>query len=367
MAITDYKISETNVYTRYVQSAPSVLTGTVKENQEVFDKLPMHIVEKHNGSLDEIANTFATQSAMVEGIRNNLQEQIDALGDSVNPLSPMGLYATIEDLQEAHPTGEVGESWLVGSSASNVVYLWDVDQEQWVNVGSLVGGNGFKSAYNKNFEDISSNIEMDGVASAGNSENVARADHVHPTDTSRASQADMLAVQNITNNLLDFVYPIGSIYMSVSAVSPATLFGGTWEAIQDRFLLASGTAYTNGSTGGSATVTLTAAQSGVPAHTHGFTQPTISSHSHVITDDSYNVTTNATQAFSVSDSGSGVQDTNVLHSPSGQNLNRGSKNTKSAQPTASGGAVQNSTAKNATTAHNNMPPYLVVNIWKRTA
>ncbi len=39
--------------------------------------------------------------------------------------------------------------------------------------------------------------------------------------------------------------------------------------LRDRFIVGAGTTYTVNDTGGSATVTLTAAQSGVPAHTHG--------------------------------------------------------------------------------------------------
>jgi hypothetical protein len=35
------------------------------------------------------------------------------------------------------------------------------------------------------------------------------------------------------------MYPVGSIYMSVDAKSPAVLFGGTWEKIEGRFLLSS--------------------------------------------------------------------------------------------------------------------------------
>ena len=39
-------------------------------------------------------------------------------------------------------------------------------------------------------------------------------------------------------SLLNDIYPIGSIYISVSNTNPATLFGGTWERIKDRFLFA---------------------------------------------------------------------------------------------------------------------------------
>lgn len=55
--------------------------------------------------------------------------------------------------------------------------------------------------------------------------------------------------------LLNLIYPVGSIYMSVSSTSPATFLGGTWVQIKDTFLLAAGTTYAAGTTGGSATNT----------------------------------------------------------------------------------------------------------------
>lgn len=64
-------------------------------------------------------------------------------------------------------------------------------------------------------------------------------------------------------SLLDFIYPVGSIYMSVNSADPGSLIGGTWERIKDRFLLSAGDAYAAGNTGGSAKATL-------PSHTHTF-------------------------------------------------------------------------------------------------
>lgn len=55
-------------------------------------------------------------------------------------------------------------------------------------------------------------------------------------------------------------YPVGSLYLSVSAASPQTLFGGRWEQMKDRFLLAAGDSYAAGSIGGEASVSLTEAQ-----------------------------------------------------------------------------------------------------------
>lgn len=64
-------------------------------------------------------------------------------------------------------------------------------------------------------------------------------------------------------SIIDLIYPVGSIYMSVNSADPGTLFGGTWKQIKDRFLLSAGDTYAAGNTGGSAKATL-------PSHTHTF-------------------------------------------------------------------------------------------------
>ena len=73
-------------------------------------------------------------------------------------------------------------------------------------------------------------------------------------------------ISNISSTIFDNIYPVGSIYMSVNDTNPANLFGGTWTQLKDRFLLGAGSTYTNGSTGGSATQKLSAAN--LPSHTH---------------------------------------------------------------------------------------------------
>lgn len=56
--------------------------------------------------------------------------------------------------------------------------------------------------------------------------------------------------------MIDLIYPVGSIYMSMNAASPATIFGGTWEKIEDRFLLAASSTHGANTTGGSNAVTI---------------------------------------------------------------------------------------------------------------
>lgn len=52
-------------------------------------------------------------------------------------------------------------------------------------------------------------------------------------------------------DILECVYPVGAVYISTVATNPKTLFGfGTWQQIQDRFLLAAGSSYAAGATGG---------------------------------------------------------------------------------------------------------------------
>ena len=62
------------------------------------------------------------------------------------------------------------------------------------------------------------------------------------------------------SHIVNLIYPVGSIYMSVNSTSPATLFGGTCTQLQNRFLLGAGSSYTAGATGGEATHTLTVSE-----------------------------------------------------------------------------------------------------------
>lgn len=75
------------------------------------------------------------------------------------------------------------------------------------------------------------------------------------------------------------LYPVGSVYISFNSADPSTLFGGTWQRLKDTFLLANGDTYAAGSTGGSATKTISV--SNMPAHNHSVNAS--GNHSHTAT------------------------------------------------------------------------------------
>ena len=76
--------------------------------------------------------------------------------------------------------------------------------------------------------------------------------------------------------MIDLLYPVGAIYMSMNDVNPSTLFGGTWEQIQDRFLLCSSSSK---QTGGSTTIST----SNLPSHKHTFSATVNASGDHTHT------------------------------------------------------------------------------------
>ena len=53
----------------------------------------------------------------------------------------------------------------------------------------------------------------------------------------------------VMNFVADMIYPVGAIYISVNSTSPASLFGGTWEQLKDRFLIGAGNSYAVNATG----------------------------------------------------------------------------------------------------------------------
>ena len=166
------------------------------------------------------------------------------------------------------------------------------------------------------------------------------------------SVAGRAAVGSLTvggKTLVDLLYPVGSLYLSTVSTDPGTVLGGTWKRIQDRFLLAAGSAYAPGSTGGQAQHTLTESQ--LPPHAHqvsGHTQAEEFSHDHGLP----NIAQGSSGSGAYAESwggGSGSRDlrTDTVGFSHNHSLNLLSQNT--------GGGE----------AFSILPPYLAVYIWQR--
>lgn len=143
-----------------------------------------------------------------------------------------------------------------------------------------------------------------------------------------------------SNFILDNVYPVGSIYMNVNSTNPGTLFGGTWEQIQGKFLLGMSSSYPAGSSGGEATHTLTEAE--MPSHRHKFVGNPGSEG---------NAFSSFSQAAQISAPGNAYPSEPAF--------------TKGSDWGSRGGIIIETVG--GSQSHNNMPPYISVYIWKRTA
>jgi hypothetical protein len=72
------------------------------------------------------------------------------------------------------------------------------------------------------------------------------------------------ALESSVKSILEKIYPVGYIYISLNGTNPRDLFGfGTWEKIQDKFLLGAQEGWIAGETGGEKTHMLT--ESELPA------------------------------------------------------------------------------------------------------
>ena len=130
---------------------------------------------------------------------------------------------------------------------------------------------------------------------------------------------DVEFLGKVTGAIFDAIYPVGTIMHRYDHKDPGTLFGGTWTRVTNAFLWATTATGTIGQTGGEQTVTLTEAQ--LPAHSHG---SVYSQHADGTKNRAWYNTTGTSMAYGPVSAGEGQ-------------------------------------------AHNNMPPYIQVSVWRRTA
>lgn len=158
-------------------------------------------------------------------------------------------------------------------------------------------------------------------------------------------------------DLLDRTYPVGSIYMSVNSTEPSILFGGTWQRLKGRFLIGAGTIadtnsnasfgslgaeepdFASGETGGQYYHKLSVDE--MPEHHHDTNDYTL-----VVNKNAVHIRTNMGAKPIIYE-----ENTNIV-----PNINA-TKNEDGNATVDTGGGQK----------HTNMPPYLAVYMWKRTA
>ena len=145
-------------------------------------------------------------------------------------------------------------------------------------------------------------------------------------------------------------HPVGSIYESTVSTSPATLFGGTWVAMDaGRVLVAqgkasTGTTFTAGATGGEEKHKLTTSE--LPSHTHGMS--TEGNHSHA-----YNNLIGSTKDY--------------VKGGESYDSGRASTHPNTINTSSAGAHSHTIYSTGGGEAHNNLQPYEVIYRWKRTA
>lgn len=187
------------------------------------------------------------------------------------------------------------------------------------------------------------------------------------------------SLNDIINTLTDSIraipysiYPVGSIYMSLNPADPATLFGGSWDKLEDgRVLIGANTKYSAGSTGGEFTHTLSVDE--LPAHGHSGSTGAAGAHTHT------RGTMEITGEFGFINNKGAFGDGAFTLGRRGDYIGSGGSDDHSVVFRASRswtGATSNSgahtheiTSSNTggSKAHNIMQPYLAVHMWKRVA
>ena len=203
----------------------------------------------------------------------------------------------------------------------------------WTTVSATKSGNTYNatatiSGLNYQTTYVFQARAIDKLATKNTNEQTRRTTPVFDWSKNDFNVNGTLKVNN--TDIFDLIYPVGSIYISVNSTNPRTLFGGTWEQIQGKFLLGMSGSYPAGSQGGEATHTLTTSE--MPSHRHIFAR--------------------------------GYSDNNIPDFLGGSSASYGIRE-GSRDETSTNYYTTNLVGGGK--AHNNMPPYLSVYIWKRTA
>lgn len=361
--------------------------NVVNTYKELIDYAAVHGPEFTElvGKVDTISTHVDEVEADLSNYRNTVSDQFDdintTIGDHVNNIQES--LDGKSDLEHEHDDlyydkDEIDERFAEVDTNTQEALNGKADSEhvhdeyaKTTDVESMI------SEVSDSMEDVlETKAEMNHIHSE-----YAEIDHTHnemndvvyvsEMDTESATvplNADTLGgytVDTLKALFLNSIYPVGSIYMSVNSTNPKNLFGGTWTQITGRFLLAAGsnTANTNTTYGSldAGSINRSAGEQGGEVK-HTLTVNEMPSHSHKPSNcDTAGSDSNYKRHFTTNlDTGSeSVGRAQIATGTSGRYV-------ISATTSADLAGVASTTNTGGGAAHNNMPPYLVVYMWKRT-
>jgi hypothetical protein len=220
---------------------------------------------------------------------------------------------------------------------------------------------------NDSYEDYLT-ITEDGLDIEANNVNancITSNNNTFSLDSSGNLTVNTITINDSTSNPLSFdaifnrIYPVGAIYISTSPINPGTLFTGSWQAIEGKFLIGADTNYPAGNSGGSVSHTHTSA-----AHSH-----TSAAHSHSSGALFAAFNFNSSYLINHYETNLGSWGPNARKSVSGSSLNFYNTQSEGTDVYGTTGSTTPGdtgiTTPNNTGPSSSLPPYLSVYMWKR--
>lgn len=272
-----------------------------------------------HGTYPDITAGNATQATNDETGQNIAQQFTQIRQDIENESHFRGVFTTVDELKSAYPTATPHDyAYITGGN------IWVYENSAWTDSEKPVPASLVPAS--------TSLPLMNGTAQAGTSNNYSRGDHVHPSDTSKVSKSDLDRI------LLDFLHPVGgNPYIQFpNTPTPATIWAGTtWEidtTLQGKVVVGSGGTFIFGNTGGSANAVVVSHRHQQRAHNENYPFGAITPLQ-----------------------GTSNSFTQVVREPDGDYYS------------SIAGAYSELTTETAgeSGVGKNMPPYVVINYWKR--
>lgn len=348
-----------------------VSAGSAWSSQKVSTRIDEK-VSAHN--TDPTAHTDVRE--LISGLTNRLNALADSDDTTLDQLSEIVAYIkSNKSLIDAITTSKVSVSDIVDdlvtnssnkplSAAQGVKLKELIDAIVPITVDSVLSSTSTNPVQNKvvlsglnekenkgaarsvQIGDVSYTPNESGVinlsSGVATAEEVGQLKNDKLDKTGTAADSSKLGGKTLAEIMLT-LYPVGAVYISANSTSPASLFGGTWEPINGRFLIGTGAPENNDDGSSPGSYNYAAEEKGGEAQ-HKLTNIEMPIHSHesimvnndinykIVYGDGGNITTNAGTINYTS--GSGLFELTTGKAGSGY-------------------------------AHNNMPPYLAVYMWKR--